>query len=108
MERYRPAPYAIPPQRHTWIRKCILVILPFAKDLAFLTFLFVAYLLRLVFLRHTKWVDIMFLVLYFLLTIFLVMLSDSTPLRVLVITYLLVMILATVLFRGKANVNPGG
>lgn len=108
MERYRPARYAIPRQRHTWIGKDILLILYFAKDLAFLTFLFVAYLLRLVFLRHTKWMDIMFLVLYFIMTILLVVLSDSTPLRVLVITYLLAMILATVLFRGKTNVHPGG
>lgn len=85
----------------------ILLVLSFAKDLAFLTFLFVAYLLRLVLLRRGNWIDIVFLVCYFTIAILLLILADSILLRVVVSLYLLSMILAALWIKRKTKSLQG-
>lgn len=83
-----------------------ILLVSFAKDVAFLTFLFVAYLLRLVFLRRSKWVDFLFLLCYFVIVVLLLALSDSILLKVVVTFYLLAIILATLLMKRDGG-NPG-
>jgi hypothetical protein len=84
------------------------LVLSFAKDLVFLTFVFAVYLLRLVLPRRSKWIDIILLVCYVTIVILLLVLADSILLRVVLTVYLLAIILTTLLFKRKTKIDTQG